>query len=737
MLNPFRRALFLSLCVAWLAAAPGCLADRLADEVAEQITEYKADKARAPSAAPEPAPVDEGPLRLLHATPTGEAKRVSEIRLKFSHRVLGTRTAGASDETAEALQNPATLEPAIDGAWRWEDVRTAVFEPRAGHAPMATDFRVTLHPALRSAAGHALEHTEPWCFSTPALKVDAVYPAGLKHPVMPLIFLSFNQPIERATIFNYINVFAQSERVELEMLRDPQVQEHDILAKLVANAPANHWIALKPTQKLPTSAEVVIELAEGAPSLQGPKRSTQQVVGRFRTIDPLAVSERACASERHCARDLDWFIRFNHALDAEDFSPAKVRITPKIKDAQISLSERTISITGRAAARTDYMATLDASLRDRFGQTLGQDTTFTFGVDGEAPFFGATQRALSVLDPELKGHFPLYSRNHKRLHVTVHRVTPDDWQSYLEYREDKHRRDDETGATPQPPGKKIIDRTIRITAKPDTLTRTLLDLRPALNRKGHGQLIVTVKRPPDETEGMRVFEVYTTWVQVTEITLHARTRGNELLVWTSTLRGGQPLGDVQISLQKTGRGAGQTNREGLRVLPLPKEGYSRATGRRTGDLLVATSGQDTAILPQIIPASPKDRRGWLRYSAGSTLLWHTMQDGSLYQRGETATVRGWLRPVTLMDTDPLPPMTVKKLSYSAYSTANSGEDFDRGQAEVDEKGHFRFEVVLGDSPKMRAARVTLSARGAPHQHQAYHELQIHSEEPPFQPFMGR
>jgi len=730
------RVLLLLLLLTALTPVSGCLADRLADEVAEQLVERKANKEESTKPARPPKPVDDGPLRLMRAAPTGDVETVSEIRLSFTQPILGASDPRVTADKPAAILNPATIEPAIDGAWRWVDVRTVVFEPSAGRVPMATDFRVTLNPTLKSAAGKVLEQTGAWNFSTAALKVQAAYPAGMEHTVKPLIFLNFNQPIERAAIIEYIHVSARSERVELELLSDSEVNENETLAKLAANAAANHWIAMRPTQNLPASSNIVIMLAEGAPSLEGPKLSAQEVVSKFRTHDPLAVTEHACASERQCSRTLDWFIRFNHELDAEDFSPTKVRITPEIEDIQISLKDRTISINGRAKSRTDYTVTLDASLKDRFGQTLGEDTEFKFGVDGVAPFFGGPERSLRVLDPELKGHFPVYSTNYKRLRVMVHRVTPNDWQAYTKYREGQFRYK-EGEQLSKPPGKKVIDRTIRIQSKPDTMARTLIDLRSALNRQGHGQLIVTIGLPRDEIKEAGLYPVYSTWVQATGIALHGRTHRNDLLVWTSGLRDGKPLGDVRISLLKSGFIAGRTSPEGLRILPLPKEGYSPATGRRTGDLLVAIKGQDVAILPQIIPESPKDRSGWLRYRVNSQILWHAMEDWALYQSGTTATVRGWIRPIMPIDTDQIPPMTVQKISYTASNAARRGKIFATGQAELDAKGHFGFDVDLGDSTQMRKARVKLRAHSGRHNDSIWHEIQILPDDQTLQPFIGQ
>src|SRR5690554_6778075 len=181
MKNQAQRVLLLLLAVTWLTSLSGCLADRLADEVAEQITERKALKEAPTKAAPAPKPIDEGPLRLMRAAPTGDVETVSEIRLSFTQPILGAPDPGDTAEKPAAILNPATIEPAVDGTWRWVDVRTVVFEPSAGRVPMATDFRVTLNPTLKSAAGKVLEQTGAWNFSTAALKVQAAYPAGMEH----------------------------------------------------------------------------------------------------------------------------------------------------------------------------------------------------------------------------------------------------------------------------------------------------------------------------------------------------------------------------------------------------------------------------------------------------------------------------------------------------------------------------------------------------------------------------
>ena len=167
----------------------------------------------------------------------------------------------------------------------------------------------------------------------------------------------------------------------------------------------------------------------------------------------------------------------------------QVKISPEIPDVKISQSYNRIEIEGAKRSNTTYTVTLDRTIKDKFGQTLSGENQHTFKVTTADPALFTTGDGFVVLDPAARRAFTVYSLNHPRLKVEIYKVTPDDWQQFRRYRAGRSAN---TNAIP-PPGKLVSDKIIEVKAGPDELIETAIDLSPALNEGGYGQVFVKVE----------------------------------------------------------------------------------------------------------------------------------------------------------------------------------------------------------------------------------------------------
>src|SRR5690554_36374 len=519
---------------------------------------------------PPPPGATDGPMELLRFAPDGDVEIAPKLSVTFSQPVVAV-----SGQEDAAKTEPVKIEPAVDGKWRWIGTRTALFEPTGERFPMATDYTVTVNPALKSATGNELNQAESWTFSTPALKVVRAYPTGSTQPLKPFIFIEFNQKIDQNKILDSLRLLANDSSPELVLASDAEIQADKMLPRLVDNARPGHWVAFRPARDLKPATTIQINLIKGAPSIEGPKLSEGGSAGNFRTYDPLRVLRQSCDSAYPCTPGAGWYITFNNQLDDDDFSADKVSISPEIESVEIRAQHGALYINGNSKARTKYKVTLDASLKDQFGQTLGKDTELTFEVGPAYPIFGSSAGSMSVLDPALDGHFPMFSTNYDKLRLRVYRVTPADWEAYLAFTDQRHRYRNNGDGGAKPPGKLVINKVLEIDSKPDEMTHTLIDLREALNKEGHGQLIVMLTEeessdeptPPSHRGHYRGYRDILTWVQATDIALDAFVSGSELLAWASRLKDGAPLKGVDISLSHTKEDVEKTDASGLRSLP--------------------------------------------------------------------------------------------------------------------------------------------------------------------------
>ncbi len=107
----------------------------------------------------------------------------------------------------------------------------------------------------------------------------------------------------------------------------------------------------------------------------------------------------------------------------------------------------------------------------------------------------------------------------------------------------------------------------------------------------------------------RLSEAVIAWVQTTNIALDAFNDNTDIVAWATALTDGTPLPDVQVQLLNS-ESAAVTDENGVAHIALPTTPSS---------LLVATQGEDVAILPRNI--YPWYDNGWVRNTVQDEVRW--------------------------------------------------------------------------------------------------------------------
>ncbi|WP_162687548.1 Ig-like domain-containing alpha-2-macroglobulin family protein [Bradymonas sediminis] len=645
-----------------------------------------------------PAGATDGPMELHRFAPEGELPLAPKLSLTFSQPVVAV-----SGQADAAKTVPATIEPAVAGAWRWVGTRTALFEPAGERFPMATDYKVTVDPALKSATGNALKTTEDWGFDLPEVKVTQAYPSGRGVLLKPAIFLGFNQRVAPDELIKSVRLVAGDKTFAVHKLSDTQIKDNAIISRLVGQTPPGQWLAFEPVDALPAATQVTIEVMEGAPSAEGPKLTPAAQQYRFSTYDALYITQHGCTESHPCPPGQGWYLSTNNPLNTEAFSPDMVSVEPALPGMEVRADRHGIFVNGISKPRSTYKVTVDAALKDEHGQTLGKDTTLTLHVGKARPMLGAASGIMKVLDPALNGHFPVYSINHNEMRVRAYEVEPADWHLYLQFLRDQ-RRDEKTPA----PGKLVFDEKLKIDSVEDVLTHTSIDLRELLSADGYGHLVLMIK--PTETEDTPGRNSYRnreiiTWVQSTDIALDAQVAGKELLGWASNLADGTPLNEVELSFLHDPKTTQNTGKDGLGALTLPKRSPDHPT-TQSGNLLLAQSGNDRAFLPEYSTMWSYGNSNWVERSKYSRILWHVFDDRGMYQPGETVNVKGWVRLSTSSREASLMLSEAKTVDYEVSGPRNN--KIASGKAKVDKSGGFNLSFELPDGVNLGYARIQLS-----------------------------
>ena len=644
----------------------------------------------APEAPPIPDEGEPGTLEVLRHAPEGDVPMAPHVSLTFSRPMVAVTS---QEEAAETM--PVQLSPTPAGSWRWLGTRTALFDPDP-RFPMATEYTVTVPAGTESATGDKLAEALSFTFTTPPLGLTQRHPEYGPHGLTPVIFLGFDQAIDAQALLPFIELKGGGQSWALRQATDQEIEADPTVKNLAGRAEAGRWLALRPKQTLPRATSLTVSVGKGAPSAEGPRVTPGDQAFSFRTFDPLQIVDHHCNWYDECPPTSGWRIEFNNPLDEQAFDPSAFRVEPEVQGMRVQAWGNDVTIDGVKQGRTVYTVTVPAALQDSFGQTLGKDKELKFRVGpAEQTLFGPTQ-PLVVLDPVGPAKVPVYSTNHDKLKVRIHRVGPELWDDWLSWMQTYQYDDKNPGPMP---GTELVADTVKVAGEKDSLTETLIDLTPHL-QDGFGQFLLRIEPTKQPKERWYRQEVLV-WVQVTQIGLTAFADYKELVGWATALADGAPLDGIEVQVLPGGQPAGTTDDAGMARLEL----LDNPEGPQ---VLVARKGADVALLPQQV-SWWNEYAGWMKVEQTDQLRWYAFDDRGLYKPGEEVRVKGWLRrfgggvggDIEALDGAPT------RVSWTLRGPR--GNDLVEGEETLSGLGGFDLSMTLPDNVNLGTAWLYLDA----------------------------
>jgi uncharacterized protein YfaS (alpha-2-macroglobulin family) len=590
-------------------------------------------------AAPTPATVS-GPLEVLRFSPEGDVPLAPQLSITFSQPMVAV----TSNDDLAAQAVPVKLTPQPPGKWRWVGTKTLLFVPD-GRFPMATQYTASVAAGTKSANGGTISSNKTWTFATPPPTVKASYPDS-NTPVArdALMFVEFDQRIDAAAVLNTVKVTGGAGQLKIRLANEEEIAADKVVSQLAKDAGKGRWLAFRAINSetgetrlaLPADSGITVQLGPGTPSAEGPRTTTSAQPFSFRTYGAFRITDHRCGYNTQCTPFDSWNITFSNPIDAASFDSSQVRVEPAMQSMKTQVYGNVLVIEGLKRGRLTYKVTLDDSIKDTFGQTLGKDASVTFNVGSAPPSLASGGKVFVALDPSAPRSFSVYSINHSSLKLRLYAVGPEDWEKFAGYmRFVNDYYEDKTVKQTVPPGRLVYSKTIEVKSQPDELAETRLDLTPALT-EGLGQVVVIV----ESGAGVRKRERQSVeaWVQATNIGLSAFVDNTELIAWATSLKEGKPLGDVQMTIQPLGV-TGTTSLFGLARLPLNTSNKPNASS-----LLVARNGSDVAILPEH-GEWWNSGTSWYKRDAVDSLRWYVFDDRKMYRPGEEVHIKGWIRRI--------------------------------------------------------------------------------------------
>jgi uncharacterized protein YfaS (alpha-2-macroglobulin family) len=675
-----------------------------------------------PDQPPTPgAALNSGPLEVVRRAPEGAVPLAPQLSVTFSQPMVAV----TSNDDLAAQSVPVKISPEPPGRWRWVGTKTLLFEP-AGRFPMATSYSVEVPAGTRSAAGGALESAVRWSFSTPPPQVKTSYPADGPYGRDPLFFIEFDQRIDPSAVLRTIKLRAGRVAPRLRLATPEEVEADEPVRKLARRAQAGCWLAFRAVGSqgkssvppLPGDARVEIVIGPGTPSAEGPRTTDTPQSFAFRTFGPLRVTKSECGWNSQCSPFDAWRIEFSNPLDAAAIQQSQIRIAPEVPGFKTAVYGNTLQIEGVKQGRQIYTVTLDASIRDSFGQTLGSAAQVSFKVGPAPQALAASRQLLVVADPSGPPSFSVYSINYNNLKVSLYAASPEQWNQFVNYARYAQGYTDEAAMKQRtPPGRLVLTKTLAVKSQPDEMAETRIDLGPALE-DGFGQVIVVVE-PAVWLKTRRDRQIINAWVQVTNIGLAAFVDHTELVGWATRLKDGAPLNDVRLKIYP-GNIEGTSGADGIARLPLRSEAGGTS-------LLIARQGSDTAFLPENISWWYGSSSGWQRRAPADSLRWYVFDDRKMYRPGEEVHIKGWLRRIGGGPEGDVGPLdgAVPSVSYTLRDAR--GNEVVKGALQLNALGGFDTVLKLPKTMNLGSANLQLEAQGwstADYSRQFTHSFQV-------------
>ncbi|MBP6016229.1 MAG: Ig-like domain-containing protein [Candidatus Promineofilum sp.] len=331
-----------------------------------------ADTASAVNGQPLQEPVEfavqvTGPLRVTQTIPADNANAVQTdgiVTVVFDKPVVPLVSSGEQ----AGLPQPLTFDPPIEGTGEWTSTSIYRFIPDPAFAG-ATTYTVSVDPGLTDMTGSPLEDAPTWRFTTVRPDVVTVEPENEQVRVVPsaTISVTFNMPMDTASVEAATSLTADDGAV---VSLDFDWQDEDRLA------------VLTPAETLPLGTPYTLTIAASAASANGAATMSGDHTSTFTTIPfPAVISTQPPDGATADIWQNGVSIDFASPMNDETLED-QIVVSPDPGDVDYFINQwdegYSVFLQFTLEPETDYTVTVPGTAADPYGNTLGDDYTFSF-----------------------------------------------------------------------------------------------------------------------------------------------------------------------------------------------------------------------------------------------------------------------------------------------------------------------------------------------------------------------
>ncbi|CUS05059.2 putative Alpha-2-macroglobulin domain protein [Candidatus Promineifilum breve] len=475
-----------------------------------------------------------GPLQVTQVIPADNAGTVQTdaiITVVFDKPVVPLLSSGEQS----GLPQPLTFDPPATGTGEWTATSIYRFMPDPPLAG-ATTYTVSVDPALTDLTGSPLADAPTWSFTTLPPDVVLTEPENEKARVAPdaSILVIFNMPMDMGGV-EAATSLANSDGAAVPVTfawRD------------------NRSVDITPVDPLPLGDEYTLTVAAAATDINGAATMEDDHVSTFSTIPLPAILNTYPADGAVADMFGNGFsIEFASPMNDETIEDQLI-ITPTPEDVDYFISQwdegYSVYVQFTLTPDTEYTVTVPASAADPYGNTLGEDFTFTFTAAPIPPMASFNlPREVAQLSTSFPSDVQVLSRNIGEVTVELYDIGVDTnlvFNTYLMYEQ-------------EPTGEPIFRTTITPTGPADELSVSPVQLAAGgVLPTGLYRLRVTSPELSSDTNWWQNRNVL---LVVGDTNLVIKEMYGEVNVWATDLATGEPVGGLDLTLyRRSGEEAG-------------------------------------------------------------------------------------------------------------------------------------------------------------------------------------
>ncbi|MCC6975883.1 MAG: Ig-like domain-containing protein [Anaerolineae bacterium] len=316
-------------------------------------------------------------LSVSQAIPAPGAESVeagATVTVVFDRPVVPLVTTGDQG----SLPQPLSFSPAVEGKGEWLGTSIYTFRPTKAFVG-GTLYTATISGDLKDVDGSPMSGPYTWQFRTVAPMILNFYPYDSSTaPLNQAIQIDFNQPMDKESVranFTLRNLTSSAD-----------------VAGTFTFSNDDRTLIFQPTAPLAMATRYQAAIRGGARSASGEAVLTNPQSRTFSTYPYPSVTETSPRNGEKVYPGSGAVIYFSTPMDEKSFVD-KVKVEPKPENLSLYPSYTSLSIQFRSLPATTYTITLEAGVKDIYGNEIKEPYTFSFSVENYRPSLRITPRS--------------------------------------------------------------------------------------------------------------------------------------------------------------------------------------------------------------------------------------------------------------------------------------------------------------------------------------------------------